>query len=185
MNPEQQQPVNYGYGAAPAQSSQKKTFTMIMYGLGVVMVIFIILAVVLSGNTTSSDLSKLYAQQLEIARVADIGVGDDSSTQNTKNIASTIKLTALSATTQLARISGGASDTIIAEFTDTSADTLLEEAKKTNEFNDAFSQIMGIKLNSALTSINSVDSDGLDSDEKVVLDDLSASYTLLVKAFDS
>ena len=178
--------LQQNYGPAPMKGGIK-TMTIVLYAIGVLMVIFIILAVLLSQNTTNSDISKLSAQQTEIARVAEIGVNDDSASLATKNIATTIRSASLSAIAQLRGVSGGAdvSSSLIAEFSDSSADSLLETSKKTNEFNDTFLRIVSLQLANALTSIESIDTSGLDGDESLIIEDLLESYALLVESIDS
>lgn len=135
----------------PQPSKAKKLIIATALALGVVTVVAIVIAVVVSSKDYSHEVSVLAAQQAETVRIAGIGVEHDRSTQTIRNYATTVQSTVTSANQRLRSVSGGIpSQEIQAQYRDESIDSTLENAASINQFNERFIAILSSHLNGLL-----------------------------------
>ena len=164
----------------------KRLITAASMIIGVVLLIFVVLAFFLNSGDVSDDVAIISAGQTEVARVADIAKDHDSASASTKRFSATLSAVATSYTVELKAVTGGdqVDEDLIAKYVDENADTLLESASKVNEFNKTFAQIMKLKLNATLDALTAIQSK-FSGDEKVIIDAMVEDYTELSQSLQS
>ena len=116
-----------------------------MFGFFVILII--IISMLLSSPTIRPDISKIAAQQNEIARVASLGVSSEDARRATQNTAANVRAVSLSSIGQI-QVWGNANlanplkaadldDELNEEF-----DVALDEAGAVNEYDEVFTEAM-------------------------------------------
>jgi len=148
---------------------------------GVVMAIFIVVAVLLGSSDYGGDVAQLSVHQSELAKIAEIGVDHDSATQTTKNFAKSVQSLSLSSISALKSVDGGSkiSETIIREGIDSVSEPVLESAASRNNFNESFDEIITTKILATLALVGDL-IDKVHDDEKEVLNTIQADFTELL-----
>jgi hypothetical protein len=158
----------------------KQMLATISLFVGVVMVIFIIIAVILSGKDYSDDVSKLVAQQTELVRVIDLGNRHDSVSQISKNYATTVQLTTNSAVNLLSPLDGGnPSKNILAKYTSADVEDTLDDAASSNSFNDTFISMLVSQIEDIRDQLTLVESK-VESEHRDTIDTLLLDFQALL-----
>jgi hypothetical protein len=175
------------YQDTPVRLSRFKIIALV---LGILIIVFSILAMTLSGSSVSPHVKQISALSSEISRIADLAIASDSADSANRYLASTIKAVYSSYVAQLQGLPGGSSVSKqeLADAKDESADILLEEAGQLNQFNETFREIMAAKFQAILpeaeklfdkaeAGVDKAVAEGLLSDSQLFYDLLSGTVS--------
>lgn len=170
--------------------SMKQRLLIVLVGGLVLLTIIIVVFAMLSGSGGSSvdNLTSLAQQQTEIARIADIGV-QKSTSDATKNLAYTTKLSLLSSQQQtvafLAKKGKKLNEKTLALKKNSTTDQRLSDAESNNTFDETFTKLLNDELTSYRTAVQAEFKTSTNNAERLILQDSFNGTSLLIADKDT
>jgi len=148
---------------------------------GIIIAVFVVLAIYLSTNDYSGEVASLSAHETEIVRIVDYAANHDSATQTVQKFSASVKSVANSSVNLLNSVDGGSEidPKILAEAVDTTADVSLNTAAAANAFEEEFFDLMQTKLTD-LASMSENLIDRVESSKRQIFETMASDFKELL-----
>jgi len=163
-------------GINPSSTKKKRIILAAAGGVFLLLIFGIVFSFLTGGGkATTEQTQKLAQQHIELLRVSDIGLSQ-SNDYDTRNLATTVKLTLQSTQDQVVAIAKKDQKKLtsaqLSAGKDTKTDETLTTAQQTNKFNAVFIEIIHTQIRAYLQQLRVVHDASSSKQDKQTLDDI-------------